>query len=237
LFHGRENPRIGSLEEWRENFDKFDNRLDPLRRLQRSDLKAVGGISGRRKLRQPPSPKVQVEEVCGIEGDVMKIFTQSIMVIAIMLGSGLPGSVAHAQPAVMTVPAYQPAQGITSQMIPVGSFVSNPNLVLFVVPAGKRLIVEHFSAETAVASGISVNRFFLAAANPNTALHFIAPTYNAPCGGQCTVSGQTTVVASQPIRLYADAGQQLIANVAFSGGVGAGTLFAASFSGYLVDAP
>ena len=114
--------------------------------------------------------------------------------------------------------------------------------MLFVVPAGKRLIVEHFSSETFVASGTAVVRIVLGVdpnPNPNVPsifIHFIAPTYSVPCGVQCAAPGQVIFVASQPVRMYVEAGQALIANVDFSAAVGANTVFAAGFSGYLVNA-
>jgi hypothetical protein len=44
------------------------------------------------------------------------------------------------------------------------------------------------------------------------------------------------IVASQPIRMYVDAGQQLLATANFSGPIGANGSVFASISGYLVNA-
>jgi hypothetical protein len=122
----------------------------------------------------------------------------------------------------------------------VGAFSNSP-AVMFTVPAGKRLIVEHFSTEAFVASGTVVTRFVLGVAIPGSgvtnSLHFIAPSYTVSCGSDCAGPNQTISVASQPVRLYVDAGQQLTFNAAFSAPVGANTFMAASMSGYLVDAP
>ena len=114
------------------------------------------------------------------------------------------------------------------------------NSTLYVVPAGKRLIVEHFSSEAGMVSGTTVNRYLLGVApvpgNPGTInfAHFIAPTFSSPCGS--CVSGQVEVVASQPIRMYVEAGQALVVAVALSGSGGPSAFAFLSVSGYLVDA-
>jgi hypothetical protein len=114
------------------------------------------------------------------------------------------------------------------------------NSTLYVVPAGKRLIVEHFSSEAGMVSGTTVNRYLLGVApdpgNPSTVnfAHFIAPTFSSPCG--TCASGQVEVVASQPIRMYVEAGQALVVGVAFSGSVGPSGFAFLSVSGYLIDA-
>jgi hypothetical protein len=114
------------------------------------------------------------------------------------------------------------------------------NSTLYVVPAGKRLIVEHFSSEAGMVSGTTVNRYLLGVApnpaNPSTVnfAHFIAPAFSSPCG--TCASGQVEVVASQPIRMYVEAGQALVVAVAFSGPVGPSGFAFLSVSGYLIDA-
>jgi hypothetical protein len=168
----------------------------------------------------------------------MRIFTKSVVAIVIVLGMSLPGWVAHAQP-VINATGFQPVAQPASVMVTAGTSVS-PQATLFVVPAGKLLIVEHFSSQTLVSSGTSVARIFIGVTNPGTgtvAAHSIAPSYTAPCGVFCPLSGEEIFVSSQPVRLYATAGQSLVANVAFNGAVGADTFFNPSFTGYLVDAP
>jgi len=114
------------------------------------------------------------------------------------------------------------------------------NFVLYVVPKGKRLVVEHFSSEAGVMSGTTVNRYILAIANDpsnpgkGSFDHFIPPSFSSPCG--TCVGGQVEVVASQPICIYVEAGQALVANISFSGAVGPNAFVFLSASGYLVNA-
>ena len=58
--------------------------------------------------------------------------------------------------------------------------------------------------------------------------HFI-PAPAPPCGSCMTV-------ASQPIRMYVEAGQALVANVTFTGVIGPTASVFVSVSGYLVNA-
>lgn len=115
------------------------------------------------------------------------------------------------------------------------------NSVLYVVPAGKRLVVEHFSSEVGVAADTTVNRFILSVAAdpsiPGNSLfaHYLPPTFSSPCG--TCASGQVEVVASHAVRLYVEAGQALVVNITFSGAVGPDAFAFYSVSGYLVDAP
>ena len=115
------------------------------------------------------------------------------------------------------------------------------NSVLYVVPAGKRLVVEHFSSEVGVAPDTTVNRFSLAvAADPSTPgnvrfSHFLPPNFSAPCD-TCS-SGQVEIVASHAVRMYVEAGEALVVNIVFSAAVGPNAFAFYSVSGYLVDAP
>ncbi len=132
-------------------------------------------------------------------------------------------------------PARQPVQAEVVQGI--GHFTGQG--VLFTVPPGKRLVVEHFSSELGVASGTSVNRYTLDIAdNPTSGssfAHFIPPAYHAPCGS--CVAGTELFVASQPIRMYVDAGKVLIVGVSFSNSPGPNVFGFFGISGYLIDAP
>jgi len=150
--------------------------------------------------------------------------------------SGTPTATLGAPlPLPVTQTAKQPVQ------VEAGGAISGPaNFVLYVVPIGKRLVLEHFSSETAVAAGITVNRYILGIApDPNspgvsTFSEFVAPAFSSPCG--TCAPGQVEVVASQPIRMYVDAGKALVVNVTFSGAVGPGAFFFGSASGRLIDA-
>jgi hypothetical protein len=115
------------------------------------------------------------------------------------------------------------------------------NTVVYVVPAGKRLVVEHFSSEVGLSATTQVNRFALVVApDPNTPghgrfLHFLPPSFSSSCG-TCS-SGQAEVVASQAVRMYVEAGEALVVNITFSGEVGPNAFASYSVSGHLVDVP
>jgi hypothetical protein len=114
------------------------------------------------------------------------------------------------------------------------------NFLIYTVPAGKRLVVEHFSSEVGVAATTSVNRLSLGAApNPGAPggvrfSHYVPPSYSSPCG-TCS-PGQSEVITSTPIRLYVEAGEGVVVNVTFSADVADGFGFF-SVSGYLIDVP
>ena len=121
-----------------------------------------------------------------------------------------------------------------------GSLNGPSNFVLYTVPAGKRLVVEHFSSEVGVAPTTTVNRFGLGIINPSSPgsfrfSHFIAPAFSSPCG--TCASNEVEVVASQPIHMYVEAGEDLVVNVTFSGPVGPDAFGFFSASGYLIDTP
>jgi len=160
------------------------------------------------------------------------------------LAPGSSVSIANTPTVTLGSPIPLPTTALIKQPIQVegGGSVTGLGLnsTLYVVPAGKRLIVEHFSSEAGMVSGTTVNRYLLGVApdpgNPSTVnfAHFIAPTFSSPCG--TCASGQVEVVASQPIRMYVEAGQALVVGVAFSGSVGPSGFAFLSVSGYLIDA-
>jgi hypothetical protein len=187
----------------------------------------------------------------------MKKFTKPLIVIATLVGLGVIGSVmdrssgaialrAEGGPSVtigsplplpVTATVTQPIQ--VTQVIGPGQLPGNNNLLLYVVPVKKRLVVEHFSSEVTAPSTATVNRYVLSVADPNNPgsvsfAHFIAPVFSAPCG--TCVSGQVETIASQPIRMYVEAGKALVVNITFSAAVDAHTGGIFSASGYLVDA-
>ena len=160
------------------------------------------------------------------------------------LAQGSSVSIANTPTVIIGSPIPLPTTASIKQPIQVqgGGSVSGLglNTTLYVVPAGKRLIVEHFSSEAGMASGTTVNRYLLGVApdpgNPSTVnfAHFIAPTFTSPCGS--CVGGQVEVVASQPIRMYVEAGQALVVGITFSGSVGPSAFAFLGVSGYLIDA-
>src|SRR5262249_28793346 len=124
-----------------------------------------------------------------------------------------------------------------------GQFTGFP-FVIFTVPPGKRLVVEHFSSGVGLATGTAVGRYSLGVADnpaqPGTESfgHFIPPASHAPCGN--CVAGTELFVASQPIRMYVDAGKALVVSVSgtwFSNRPGPNAFAFFSVSGYLVDVP
>ena len=137
------------------------------------------------------------------------------------------------------VTPHQPIQA--EAVAQLGTLTGPTNFTLFTVPAGKALVVEHFSSEVGIASTASVNRYVLGIApNPgepgnSSFAHYIAPTYHSPCG---TCGGGTELfVASQPIRMYVNAGHALVVNITFSSGVGSSGFGFFAVTGYLVDVP
>ena len=114
-----------------------------------------------------------------------------------------------------------------------GIFVAGLNqpTAVFTVPAHKRLVIEFFSAEAYVASGQTVSRFFLSTQNPALPpgnvdfSHFIGPSSHGPS------FGQEVFLASQSLRMYVKAGDELVLNAV---GDGTGGAFL-SVSGYLLN--
>jgi hypothetical protein len=116
------------------------------------------------------------------------------------------------------------------------------NFLIYTVPAGKRLVVEHFSSEVGVAATTTVNRLSVGVApNPSSPgavrfSHYVPPSYSSPCG--TCVPGQSEVITSTPIRLYVEGGEGLVVNISFSGDVADPRAFGFfSVSGYLIDVP
>jgi len=135
-------------------------------------------------------------------------------------------------------PARRPVQKLA--VAPTGTLPGPANFVLFTVPAGKRLVVEHFSSEVGILSTASVDRYVLGIETPSKPgvsifNHFIAPSYHSPCG-TCG-SGTELFVASQPIRMYVNGGDTLVVNITFSGAVGPDAFGFFAITGYLVDVP
>jgi len=114
-------------------------------------------------------------------------------------------------------PAFQPFQASV-----VASF--NSPTVLYVVPTGKRLVVEFFSSEIFAASP---TRYFVSvAADPTQpgnvfVTHFLPP----PSSG---------IAVASPVRLYVAPGQALVVNPA---GNATGNCCFISITGYLVNLP
>ena len=185
----------------------------------------------------------------------MKLFTGSVTAMAVLLGLGAIGwiwgrgpspavvyaadggpsvTVAGPLPLPVTPTANKPVQ--ISQGLQTGT--PGVSIALYIVPAGKRLVVKYFSSQAAVAPGIAANQFGLTVVdpkNPGIAIfaHTIPPASSSSCG---FCAPNQLIVASQPIRTYVEAGQELLATANFSGPIGANGSVFASISGYLVNA-
>lgn len=129
----------------------------------------------------------------------MKLFTGWVTAVAVLLGLGViwiwgrapRAAIVHAAeggpsatvvsllPPPVTTTASQPVQVIGG-----GTVSGSGVFVLYVVPKGKRLVVEHFSSEAGMMSGTTVNRCILGIANdprnPGKLNfdHFIPPSFS-----------------------------------------------------------
>ncbi|HWC98429.1 MAG TPA: hypothetical protein VG456_16835 [Candidatus Sulfopaludibacter sp.] len=137
-------------------------------------------------------------------------------------------------PAPVTQSVTQPVQ-INMSATASGGYT---NIVMYTVPAGKRLVVEHFSSEAAIASTATIQRYALATTtNPQGSsnfVHFVSPGTVLVCSACYT--GQSETIASQPIRMYVEPGQYLVANASYNGAVGPNAFIAFAISGYLINA-
>jgi len=120
-----------------------------------------------------------------------------------------------------------------------GELTSGFNAVVYVVPAKKRLAVEYFSATMGLPSTETASYALAIAPDPSISTtffaHHIGPGTSFPCADCATNHVQTT--ASQPVRMYVEAGQVLVLSVRFSAGTADSQSFGFfSVSGYLVDA-
>ena len=112
-------------------------------------------------------------------------------------------------------------------------FVSSLNTptAVFTVPHKKRLVIEFFSAEAFVSPGETVSRFFISTQNPSLPpgnvdfTHYVGPSSHGPS------FGQEVFLASQSLRMYVKAGDELVVSAT---GDGTGGAFM-SVSGYLID--
>ena len=175
---------------------------------------------------------------------------QAVVLVALTSWLALGMEPARAQAAnkdvVVTNTSSQPVPviGTVNQPVQVTKFsaLTGPtNVVLYVVPTGKRLVVEHFTSEVGVVPTSTVNRYAVGIAEDPSIpglhrfTHYIPPAYSAPCG-TCS-PGQVEIVASEAVRMYVEAGEALVVNVAFSAAVGPNAFGFFSITGHLTDAP
>ena len=106
----------------------------------------------------------------------------------------------------------------------------------FEVPAGKRLVIEYFSAQATTAPDCHLLSLNVATglAGQATVNHSFAPTFAVVAGG---VQVRNRVTFSHPTRLYADPGLAIGVGHTTSGLECDLQITRSSISGHLVDAP
>jgi hypothetical protein len=126
-------------------------------------------------------------------------------------------------------PARQPVQGLAEVIIPTGKSASSP--LTYMVPAGKRLVIEWASVDVGgVAAGTNAMAVLGTIAGGTGASHHLSTSQFAALG--TTFPDQ---VFAGPLRIYADPLTEVSLYTVVSTASGAVTHM--SFSGYLVDLP
>jgi hypothetical protein len=137
---------------------------------------------------------------------------------------------ASANPVVVTSrdePARQPVQvGLGTSAV---DGVTIKDLDLFIVPAGKRLVIDHISANASVPIGQKVS-FYLGFGGLFSVFHILGAQFNG------TFPSSDRFFVSQPIRMYIQAGNTLTFKFERSGSSGLAN-FNVTVTGYLVDIP
>jgi hypothetical protein len=127
-------------------------------------------------------------------------------------------------------PARQPFQTSMSLTMNDG-FGNNGRSFEFDVPAGKRAVVEYFSAFFQLPTGQKLTRLIVTTNYYGGVFHDFGTTYTG------TSAGFDTFVTSQQTRLYADAvGGRIFVNAYRTDSIGTAS-GSVSISGYLVDVP
>lgn len=124
--------------------------------------------------------------------------------------------------------AVQPFQSLLNMDFPSGT--NTRTLTAFVVPDGKRLVLEYVSANASIPTGQ------LAQVRVSTSLGGMPVSHKLVMFRQLVTSGNDQFSAAQSLRLYADPGTPVQAQCARNSAAGtASAQF--TFSGYLVDLP
>jgi hypothetical protein len=97
--------------------------------------------------------------------------------------------------------AVEPVQARANLIVPPGSH--GQGLVLYNVPAGKRLVIEYGNAFCTLPAGQAITLEFETGLNGSSAIHHLQSSPPAPFGSN------PSTAASQAVRLYADPGTQL----------------------------
>ena len=102
----------------------------------------------------------------------------------------------------------------------------------FIVPAGKRLVIETITGEIFAPIGQQVRPTLITTADGN-----FAPNHTLVFDSKVTVAAQDIYRATLPVRFYADAGTSVILSVRRNSTSGNSGTAEVTFSGYLVNLP
>ena len=123
-------------------------------------------------------------------------------------------------------PAIQPFQA--AGFYPFTGQGSGGVITLFTVPNGKRLVIEYATAQGQLPMGAKLQGFITTTVGGVTAEHQLVMI------DQGVLAGSVVFAAAQPMRLYADPGTTVLADVGrdpFTGGGGV----AVTISGYFIE--
>jgi hypothetical protein len=127
---------------------------------------------------------------------------------------------------VLDVAARHAVRGRALFVIPDPS--PSQNAILYTVPAGKRLVIEYLSAIVTGASDVPLVEVGAQLSAGDAPLPM---TYS----GQAGLVPNPRYVASEQVRLYADAGENILASASRSSGTSGDVLVEVEFDGYLID--
>lgn len=137
------------------------------------------------------------------------------------------GSVQTTAFSAMSSPPLQPFANQLSATFPFGAAGTT---AMFTVPAGKRLVIETVSLRVTLPFGQIVESFTITTSVNGQVIDSSLFPSPIPQSGSASISGVT-----QPLKIYADAGTQVIAGI-LRGFAAADGAFTLAISGYLVDA-
>jgi hypothetical protein len=188
----------------------------------------------------PPGPKGDKGDQ-GIQGPQGNPGITSVAHDSTLTGMGTPASPLSVVPAEILVEPVAAEVSVTLTDCQTNSCSTSPPALIFTVPSGKRLVIEHVSAECEVLPGERIGRLGIrAATSAQSAIyvgHSLIPISNAP--------GNTAVfnsfLASQPVTVYGGPGTEVTMYAQkfspFGTNVVSGSTCIFSISGHLVNVP
>ena len=154
---------------------------------------------------------------------------------SVVTDASLTGNGTVANPLRVVVPADSTTYFSESVAFSISANTSTGGLELLIVPAGKRLVIEHASGQCIVPPGQFISKFEISIYSPTLPKRseaFIVPVLS----GSDPALGNIYTASSQ-IKFYVDAGYTLTAR-AWRGTVASGTIGCTfNYSGTLVDQP